>query len=100
MRYNVIRTEYADDRINDKLEYIRRKFRNNQAYNHLENEINRIEQLLSTNATHNRPYYDNNGEEYRYAFVNVGEGYYLLYHIEDDTVIVDDCLHKREQKDI
>ena len=56
--------------------------------------------MLSTNATHNRPYYDNNGEEYRYAFVNVGEGYYLLYHIEDDTVIVDDCLHKREQKDI
>ena len=56
--------------------------------------------MLSDNAKHNRVYYDDNGEEYRYAFVNVGEGYYLLYQIDVDAVYVLDCLHKREFKEM
>ena len=99
-QYNVIRTNYADDRINAKLEYIRRKFKNEYAYVHLEEEISKVEISLSRNAKHNKPYLDENGVEYRYAMINVGEGYFLLYHIDGNTVIVDDCLHRREQKDI
>ena len=97
---NVVITDYADERIQDKLEYIGREFRNEQAYFHLKNEILKVEIALSENARHNRVHYDDNGEEYRYAFVNVGEGYYLLYQIDNDTVYVLDCLHTRELKEI
>lgn len=41
-QYNVIRTNYVDDRINAKLEYIRRKFKNEYAYVHLEEEVSLI----------------------------------------------------------
>lgn len=95
-QYNVIRTLYADDRIQAKLEYISRRFRNRQAYEDLRQEIEKVEKSLSYTAKYNLPHVDNNGVEYRFAFINVGEGYYLLYHIVNDTVIVDDCLHKRE----
>ena len=47
---NVIRTDYADERIQAKLEYIFRKFRNEQAYVHLESEIQKVEEWLSGNA--------------------------------------------------
>ena len=100
LRYNVILTDYADERIKDKIEYIRRKFKNETACIHLENEITNVAISLSRNAKHNKPYLDGNGIEYRYAMVNVGEGYFLLYHIDGNTVIIDDCLHRREQKDI
>ncbi|MCR5374556.1 MAG: type II toxin-antitoxin system RelE/ParE family toxin [Lachnospiraceae bacterium] len=100
LNYNVIRTLYADERIKDKLEYIRRQFHGCQAHEHLLNELEAVEQELSYNATFNRPHIDNDGEIYRYAHINVGEGYYLLYRIEDDTVIILDCLHKRELYEI
>lgn len=99
-KYNVIRTEYADERMQDKLEYIRKIFSNIQAYEHLKAEIEDVEISLSYNAEFNRPHIDNNGNEYRYAYVDVGEGYYLLYRIEYDTVVVIDCLHKRELREI
>ena len=99
-RYNVIRTDYADERMQDKLEYIKREFKSIQAYIHLEKEISKVEEALSYNAKHNRPHYDDNGEEYRYAFVDVGEVYYLLYQVDDDTVYILDCFHKRELREI
>lgn len=99
LEYNVIRTEYADERIQDKLEYIKRSFRNEQAYQHLESEIVKVEESLSKKAWQNRSYYDEEGEEYKYAYVAVGEGYYLLYQIEGNAVFVLDCLHKRELRD-
>ena len=46
LRYNVILTDYADDRIRDKIEYIRRKFKNETACFHLENEITNVEFLF------------------------------------------------------
>lgn len=99
MHYNVVRTEYADGRIQGKLEYIRRKLKNEQAIEKLNNTISVVERKLSNNAKFNHPHISSSGEEYRYAFVNVGEGYYLLYQIEGDTVFVIDCLHKRELKE-
>jgi plasmid stabilization system protein ParE len=98
--YNVIRTDYADERMQDKLEYIKREFKSIQAYKHLQEEISKTEVALSNNAKHNRPHYDNNGEEYRYAFVDVGEGYYLLYQVDEDTVYILDCFHKRELREM
>ncbi len=98
--FNVIQTDYAEERIYDKLEYIRRKFKSKQAYEHFESEIENVEKALSKTAKNNRPHIDANGEVYRYAFVNVGEGYYLLYQINDDTVVIEDCLHRRELREI
>ena len=100
IRYNVIRTEYADERISTKLEYIKRKFKSEQAYKHLESEISRVERELSQTALFHKPYTDDDNNEYRYAPVNVGEGYYLQYRIDGKTVIVDDCYHRRELRDI
>ena len=98
-QYNVIQSDYAEERIQDKLEYIRRTFKSEQAFKHLENEIENVEYSLSKNAKINSPHIDDNREEYRYAFVNVGEGYYLLYHIDENTVVIDDCIHKRELRE-
>ena len=99
MFFSLVRTRYAQLRLDDKLEYIRRCFKNRQAYINLIDTISDVESKLCSNPFLNCPHVDLNDNEYRYAKVNVGDGYYIMYVIEGSTIIVIDYLHKRELRE-
>lgn len=97
MHYNLIITERAEELIDERLNYLVHKLKNEQAARHLLDGIDKIYDRLEDNPfqfTDSRdPFLKSKG--YKEAFISDMD-YVLLFIVEDNTVFVAGFFHQLE----